>query len=63
MTNNILTRVNLGIGRPAEIEVYTPDYGSAPLVVLDCDHWPMTPAAARQLAGALNQAADRAERR
>ena len=60
MTNDILTRVDLGGGRPAEVELFTPD-GSAPLVVLDCDQWPMRPEAARRLAEALLARADRAE--
>ena len=60
MTNDILTRVDLGGGRPAAVELFTPD-GSAPLVVLDCDQWPMRPEAARRLAEALLARADRAE--
>jgi hypothetical protein len=60
MTNDILSRVDLGGGRPAEIGIFTPE-GSAPLVVLDCDQWPMRPEAARRLAEALTAAADRAK--
>jgi hypothetical protein len=63
MTTSTLTEIDVGGATSAEVEVYTPDDGDAPMVVLNFEQCPMTPVAARRLAAALNQAADQAERR
>jgi hypothetical protein len=58
MTRHTIARIDLGVGRPAEIEASAlVDF--APLDVLHVDMMPMPAAAARRLAEALTAAADR----
>ena len=57
------TRAQAPDRAPAQVDVIHPADDLDPTVVVAVAEWPMTPVAARQLAAALNQAADQAEGR
>ena len=58
MMRDTIAGIDLGVGRPAEIEASTL-VDSAPLDVLDVEMMPMPAEVARRLAEALTAAADR----
>ncbi len=61
MMRDTIAGIDLGVGRPAEIEVSTL-VDSAPLDVLDVEMMPMPAEAARRLAEALTAAVDRLQK-
>jgi len=61
MADSLTTTIDLGGNTTAEVHLITDEETGERLIVPRVEEWPVTPAGARALAGALLAAADRAE--